>query len=246
MKSSTHSPLFVTKELFETRYQGADSIFVTGSVVRGEATAHSDLDLVVVFPKVERAYRESFVHKGWPVEAFIHDPETLRYFFQHVDKNLGRATLAEMCAEGHEIPSATEVTRQVKQMAQAALREGPPALSDEDLQDRRYHISEILDDMREPRNRHELVASASLLYLELADFYFRTKLSFTGSGKGLVRRMKRADPAFARRFADAFDDVFSTGQSARVIAMAEDLMSENGGLLFEGYRRDVPVDWRQN
>ena len=82
MKSSTHSPLFVTKELFETRYQGANAIFVTGSVVRGEATAHSDLDLVILFPKVERAYRESFIHKGWPVEAFIHDPRNTSVFLQ--------------------------------------------------------------------------------------------------------------------------------------------------------------------
>lgn len=245
MKSSTHSPLFVTKELFDTRYQGADAIFVTGSVVRGEATAHSDLDLVVLFPHVQRAYRESFAHKGWPVEAFIHDAETLRYFFQHVDKNLGRATLAEMVAEGHEVPCATTLSDEVKVMARSALQEGPPPLTEEDLHDRRYHISEILDDMREPRNRQELVASATLLYNELADFYFRTRRGWTGSGKNLVRRMKRADPVFARKFTDAFDDVFSTGQVQRVIAMAEDLINEQGGLLFEGYHRFVPIDWRQ-
>ena len=54
---STHSPLFVTKELFETRYLGANAIFVTGSVIRGEATKHSDLDLVILYPHVEHAYR---------------------------------------------------------------------------------------------------------------------------------------------------------------------------------------------
>ena len=244
MQASTHSPLFVTKELFETRYQGADAIFVTGSVVRGEATAHSDLDLVILFPKVERAYRESFQHKGWPVEAFIHDAETLRYFFQHVDKNLGRATLAEMVAEGQEVPCATALTDEVKSMARTALEEGPPTLSEDDLQDRRYHLSEILDDMRAPRNRQELIASAALLYHDLADFYIRTRRGWTGSGKNLVRRMKRLDPAFARKFTDAFEDVFITGQNQRIIAMAEELLSENGGLLFEGYRRDVPLEWR--
>ena len=246
MKSSTHSPLFVTKELFETRYQGADAIFVTGSVIRGEATAHSDLDLVVLFPKVERAYRESFFHKGWPVEAFIHDPMTLRYFFNHVDKNLGRATLAEMVAEGHEQPGPTDLTRTMKGLAQAALREGPPALSEEDLADRRYHISEILDDMREPRNRQELVASATLLYNELADFYFRTRRGWTGTGKNLMKRMRRTDLAFARKFSDAFDDVFSNGNSIKVIALTEEMLAPHGGLLFEGYHRFVPVDWREN
>ncbi len=245
MKSSTHSPMFVTKELFETRYQGADAILVSGSVVRGEATAHSDLDLVVLFPHVERAYRESFFHKGWPVEAFIHDADTLRYFFDHVDKHLGRATLAEMVVEGHEIPNSTPLTDQMKVRAQKALQDGPPDLSADDLQDRRYQISEILDDMREPRNRQELVGTATLLYNELADFYFRTRHGWTGTGKSLVRRMKRTDAVFARKFTEAFDDLFLTGQSQRVIVMAEELMSEHGGLLFEGYRRDVPLEWRQ-
>jgi hypothetical protein len=246
MKSSTHSPMFVTKELFETRYQGADAIFVTGSVIRGEATAYSDLDLVVLYPRIERAYRESFFHKGWPVEAFIHDPETLRYFFNHVDKHLGRATLAEMIAEGYEIPAATPLTTQMKDLAAAALREGPPALTEDDLTDRRYHISEILDDMREPRNRAELTASATLLYNELADFYFRTRLGWTGSGKNLVKRMKRADAGFAKKFGEAFDEVFTSGHAARVIALAEEMLAPHGGLLFEGYKRDVPLEWRES
>jgi hypothetical protein len=246
MKSSTHSPLFVTKELFETRYQGANAIFVTGSVIRGEATAHSDLDLVVLFPRVERAYRESFFHKGWPVEAFIHDPETLRYFFNHVDKNLGRATLAEMIVDGHEMPGATPLTSEMKDLASAALREGPPALSEDDLADRRYHISEILDDMREPRNRQELTASATALYTELADFYFRTRRGWAGTGKNVMKRMKRADIAFAKKFSESFDEVFTSGQTSRVISLAEEMLAPHGGLLFEGYKRDVPLDWRQS
>lgn len=243
--SSPHSPLYVTKELFENRYKGAEAIFVSGSVIRGEATAHSDLDLVVLFPKVDRAYRESFQHKGWPVEAFIHDADTLRYFFKNVDKNLGRATLAEMVAEGHEIPGANTATDEMKSLARVTLQEGPPALTEEEIQDRRYHISELLDDMREPRNRQELVASATLIYNELADYYFRIGRGWTSSGKAIMKRMKRQDPAFARKFGEAFDELFSTGKSRRVIDLAEELMAPQGGCLFEGYRRDTPVEWRQ-
>ena len=45
--------------------------------MRGQATETSDLDLVVVYERLEAAYRESFVHGGWPIEVFVHDPETL-------------------------------------------------------------------------------------------------------------------------------------------------------------------------
>lgn len=240
MTRATHSPLYVTKELFETRYQGAEAIFVAGSVVRGEATTYSDLDLVVVYPKVKCAYRESFAHKDWPVEAFIHDPHTLTYFFRHIDYNIGRATLAEMISEGHEIPGATPLTENLKSLASEVLREGPPALSADDIVDRRYHISELIDDIREPKNRGELIASATTIYNELADYYFRTRRSWTGGGKAILKRLKKIDPAFARKFADSFEELFAKGQTASVIGLAGEILAPDGGFLFEGYRREVP------
>ena len=236
--------MFVCKELLETRYQGAETVFLAGSVVRGEATAHSDLDLVVVYPKVQAAYRESFQHKGWPVEAFIHDCDTLRYFFQKIDRELGRPTLAEMIVEGHEIPGPSEMSTMLKGMAAAALAEGPPGLDEAELQDRRYQISELVDDIRLPRSRHEIVASGTLLYNELADYYFRSRRTWTGGGKALLKRMKKMDPAFARRFCEVFDDLFLNGRPVGVIELADELLKPVGGFLFEGYRRDVPASWR--
>ncbi len=244
MTRATHSPLYVTKELFETRYKGAEAIFVAGSVVKGEASTYSDLDLVVVYPHVPVAYRESFFHKDWPVEAFIHDPETIRYFFRNVDRQLGRATLAEMISEGHEVPGATTLTASLKALARETLHEGPPDLAADELEERRYHISELIDDIREPRSKHEMFASAALVYNELADFHFRTRRGWAGSGKAIVRRMKKDDPTFARRFSEAFETLFTTGQTARVIELASEILSPHGGFLFDGFRRNVPAEWR--
>lgn len=239
-----HSPLFVTKELLETRYQGAEAIFVAGSVVRGEASTYSDLDLVVVFPKVEAAYRDSFMHREWPVEALVHDPETIRYFLENVDRQVGRATLANMISEGHEVPNSTPFGDELKSLAKAVLREGPPALSAEEVEDARYHISEIIDDIREPRTPQELIASGALIYNEIADFYFRTHGIWAGTGKVILRRMKKEDPVFARKFSEAFDQLFLNKQTAKVIELTEELLAPHGGFLFAGYRRDVPSTWR--
>ena len=67
----------LVKEIYETRYPQSQLIFFAGSIVRGEGTSASDLDLVVVFDQLPNAYRESFIYKDWPVEAFVHDPQTL-------------------------------------------------------------------------------------------------------------------------------------------------------------------------
>ena len=55
--------------------------FLAGSVVRGEATETSDLDIVVVTDKIDNAYRESFYQFGWPIEAFVNTKESYRDFF---------------------------------------------------------------------------------------------------------------------------------------------------------------------
>ncbi|MDV3348989.1 nucleotidyltransferase domain-containing protein [Leptothoe sp. LEGE 181152] len=103
--------------LQKQHYPDAEIIFLAGSIIRGEATATSDLDLVVVFQQLPAAYRESFQFEGWPVEAFVHDPETLRYFFFEVDSPTGIPSLPAMVSEGIEIPQPSELSRELKQLA---------------------------------------------------------------------------------------------------------------------------------
>ena len=92
----TDELIAIATKIQQDRYPDADVIFLAGSVIRGEGTATSDLDLVVVFQQLPAAYRESFQFEGWPVEAFVHDPETLRYFFFEVDSPTGIPSLPAM------------------------------------------------------------------------------------------------------------------------------------------------------
>jgi predicted nucleotidyltransferase len=66
----------ITREIHKTKYPQANAIFLAGSVVRGEGTSTSDLDLVVVFDHLSCAYRDSYFYEKQPVEAFVHDPQT--------------------------------------------------------------------------------------------------------------------------------------------------------------------------
>ena len=86
MKSRIAELAAVVGRIRQQRYAGADVILLAGSVVRGQGTATSDLDLVVLFERLPQAYRESLHADGWPVEAFVHDPDTLRYFFLEHDR----------------------------------------------------------------------------------------------------------------------------------------------------------------
>jgi len=86
----------------------------------------------VIYPTLERAYSESFRFDGYPVEAFVHDPETLNYFFLELDRPSGIPALPQMVLEGVEIPEANDVSRALKQRTASVISMGPPALGLED------------------------------------------------------------------------------------------------------------------
>lgn len=244
MIKAKHSPLFVAKELFETRFSGADVAFMAGSVVRGEASTYSDLDLIVIYPQVDFASRESFTHRDWPVEVFVHDPQTIKYFHNRVDALEGKASLYEMIYEGLEVPGPSPMSDNLKEQAARALAEGPRPLTPAEIEDRRYLISFLLDDIREPNSREEMFATSATLYTEVADFYLRSRRHWSASGKSLIRRLKKADAGFARRFFDAFDQLHSQQKPDKLIEVATEVLSEQGGFLFDGYSRKADPTWR--
>jgi hypothetical protein len=226
------------------RYSEAAAMFVAGSLVRGDGTVFSDLDLVVVYESLPNAYRESFRFEGFPVEAFVHDPETLNYFIE-VDRLSGVPALPQMVTEGIEIPDSSALSRSLKALAVSVIETGPPVLTSEQDRQMRYHITDLLDDIRDPRSYAELVATGGQVHEALADYYLRARCRWSGKGKSIPRVLARVAPELSKRYCESFEILFKHGDPGSVIALSEELLNGNGGLLFEGYRGDAPVQWRK-
>ncbi|HKG13286.1 MAG TPA: nucleotidyltransferase domain-containing protein [Pyrinomonadaceae bacterium] len=146
MSTSRVSPVEAARELWRERYAGARVIFLAGSVMRGEATPTSDLDIVVVFEELADAYRETFTSGGWPVEAFVHDAGSLRHFYG-VERKRGLPSLMRMVIEGVEVPEASEFSAGLKREATEAYAAGPPPFDAEELRLRRYRLTDWIDDL---------------------------------------------------------------------------------------------------
>jgi len=237
--------IIVAKEILESRYPDAKVLFLAGSIVRGEGTPDSDLDLVVIFRSLPQAYRESFYFRRFPVEAFVHDLETLNYFLFDVDGPAGIPALAQMILEGIEHPEPSEFSESVKQLAASVIKAGPPVLSDEEVRRMRYNVTSLLDDLRHPRSRDELLACGAQLYEVLADYYFRTNNLWSAKGKAIPRILKRADADLCARYCKSFEELLRSGQAEELIALAEELLVPKGGFLFDGQRLNAPVDHRK-
>ena len=227
------------------RYPEAMTMFLAGSLVREEGTPYSDLDLVVVFNRLPAAYRESFHFQGYPVEAFVHDPETLNYFFMEVDRPSGIPSLMQMVVEGVEVPDTTSPALRLKQLAESVLAMGPPALTEQERDARRYNITNLIDDLRAARTTAELCGTGAELFEALADYHLRARGCWSGRNKSIPRALHRADPELCARYSVSFDQLFTRSDVGAVIALTEDLLRPDGGFLFDGFRSDAPAASRR-
>jgi hypothetical protein len=241
MDTSRLSPEEAAQRVWRERYAGARVLFLGGSVMRGEATPASDLDVVVVYERLPNAYREAFIHEGWPVEAFVHDAETLERFFE-ADRLRGLPSLMSMVGEGVEVPGPSEFSARCKRRAAELLEAGPPPWDEEELTLRRYRLTDWVDDLRFPRSGEELLATGAYLYQDAAEFYFRARGLWSAHSKTIPRRLRRTDEDFAEKFLRAFDALFTEKRPGPAAALVEEMLEPFGGLLFEGFRKEAPKD----
>ncbi len=231
------------QRLVRDRFSEASAAFLSGSILTGENTPESDYDFVVVYEKVEKAHRESFLFEGRKVEAFVHDPETLTYFFEKVDVLV--PSLCSMIDKGLIVKNEKGLADKIKSQAHAMLLLGPEALSPDEIDDYRYAISDMCDDLRYPRNYFETISVAARLYAVLAEFYLRTQGQWSASGKHIPRALNLYSPEMAYKFLEAFKILYTSEMTYSVIALAKDILGEFGGMLFDGYYKAAPSRYRR-
>ena len=173
--SSRNDPLPTIQKLIKERYPDAKAIFWAGSVSVNQGTSASDLDLVIVFEEVVHAYREAFIYDGWPIDAFIHDLNTLRDFFEESRIGNGISGLSYMILNGRDVTNPSAFLKNVKILAQEVFNAGPATWDQEQISKERFLITDVMDDIKYPVGRDEQIASAAWLLEALGQFYFRSQ-----------------------------------------------------------------------
>ncbi|QND52186.1 nucleotidyltransferase domain-containing protein [Phyllobacterium sp. 628] len=234
--------LAAARHVLALRYEGAACAFAAGSIIRGEGTASSDIDLVVVFDRVDRAWRESFVDHGFPVEAFVHDPETLAWFINN-DAKSGHPLMLDMIASGTLM--GTDVVRAdtLQAAARSQLAAGPRPFAGEHCDSIRYQITDLLDDLRGERSPAEIRAIAAQLYQPLADLVLLGRGTWSGKGKWIPKLLGKLDQELAQGFDDAFR-MAANGECAAIVGFVERELAPHGGPYFAGDKRMALAEMR--
>lgn len=75
-------PIVAAEQFIDKHFLNCQGALLAGSVVRGEATETSDLDIVIFDKGLTSSYRESMIDFGWPVEVYAHNLTSYKYFIE--------------------------------------------------------------------------------------------------------------------------------------------------------------------
>jgi predicted acetyltransferase/predicted nucleotidyltransferase len=231
--STKLQPVDAANKFIDLNFPNSQGAILAGSVVRGESTETSDLDIVVFDDQLQSSYRESLVEFDWPIEVFAYNLSSYKKYFKS-DYERARPSLIRMISEGLIIKD-NGIIETIKKEANHILEKGPEEWSEQMIRTKRYFITDALDDFIGCNNRDEEIFIASTLTESTHEFVLRTKGQWIGTSKWMVRALKHYDKNFAKEFVNVFDIFYKTGQKDLVIQLVDNVLKPYGGRLFKGY-----------
>lgn len=227
------TPIEAAHKFINEYFSNCQGALLAGSVVRGEATETSDLDIVIFDKNLSSSYRESIIDYGWAIEVFVHNLTSYKKFFK-MDYERARPSMPRMVSEG-KVLKDDGIIDSIKKEAMEILNNGPEEWSEETINTKRYFITDALDDFIGCSNRAEDIFIANTLAELLSEFVLRTNNQWIGASKWVIRSLKNYDEEFANHFVVAFDKFYKTGNKNEVIQLVDYVLQPFGGQLFDGF-----------
>lgn len=225
-------PNDVARQLVVERFPEAIAAWLGGSVVRGDASPTSDLDITVLLDGPPAPMRKSLEYGGWPVELFVHTEKSLA-FFCGKDQKRRQPTMARLVGESVVLLDTDGSGVRMQQACLAEVAAGPEPLSADELALLRYTITGLLDDLADATGNVR-TAICSMLWQDAARLLLTGARHWSGTGKGLLREVLAYDESHATDHASALMDGVRA-EDNRLIEEVDRILQPYGGRLFAGF-----------
>ncbi|OJE51545.1 nucleotidyltransferase [Bacillus proteolyticus] len=226
-------PIAAAIQFIDKYFPNCQGAILAGSVVRGQATETSDLDIVIFDESLSSSYRQSLIEFEWNIELFAHNLTSYRFFFES-DCKEARPCMPRMVSEG-KILKDTGVLKEIRKEAKDLLEQGPKEWSKETIDMKRYFITDALDDLIGCKDRGEGIFIANKLGELVSEFILRSNCKWIGSSKWVVRSLVHHDKELANEFVEAFDTFYKTNDNDKIVSLIDKVLKPFGGRLFEGF-----------
>ncbi|WP_088040984.1 nucleotidyltransferase domain-containing protein [Bacillus sp. EAC] len=220
-------------KFIESEFPSCLGAILSGSVIRGDYTETSDLDLIIIENR-PNAYRESLIKFDWKIEVFVYDHISYKSFFES-DIKRARPSIIRMIAEGITLknhPILENIIIEAKQL----LKSGPDKWDEQTVASKHYFLSDVFEDFIGSTNKYELICIANTLLERLAEFILRTNNCWIGSSKWIYRELAEFDRVLTDEIFSAFHIFYESGDKKEVINLIDSILKPFGGKLFEGFK----------
>ncbi|MFE9629722.1 nucleotidyltransferase domain-containing protein [Streptomyces sp. NPDC006463] len=229
-------PVSQARRLAHDRFPDALSVILAGSTAAGRAKPGSDLDIAVLIGDGGETGRETVRFEGRVAELFFHTRAGLAELFA-ADVAARRAVMQSMYATGLVLVDTDGEAGRARALAEADLRQGPPALDQQTVETKRYGLTDALDDLADADDRLERLAVAGFVLGSAADLLFDHHRAWSGGGKWLPRRLVEADARRGAALLEGHLSLCESGDPSLMTGAASEVLDLVGGPLREGYRR---------
>jgi hypothetical protein len=224
----------VARQLVAELFPDARAAWLGGSVVRGNASPTSDLDITVLLDGRPAPMRKSLQYGGWPVELFVHTEKSLAYFSDK-DQQRRQPTMMRLVGESVVLLDTDGSGARLQAACLEQVAAGPKPLTTEELDLLRYTITNLLDDLADASG-DEHTAIASVLWQDAARLLLTGAGRWSGTGKGLLRELAAYDEARARALMDGV-----RAEDDSLVEEVDRILDAHGGRLFAGFELSADV-----
>jgi hypothetical protein len=222
----------IARQLVTEEYPDARAAWLGGSVVRGDASSTSDLDITVLLSGPPAPMRRSLEYGGWPVDVFVHTEESLE-FFSAKDRARRQPTMMRLVGASIILLDTDGSGARLQQAYLKEVAAGPQALTTAELDLLRYTITCVLDDLADAEADDVRTALASVLWQDAARLLLTGSRHWTGTAKGLLRELKAYDEAHGTDHARAL--LAGVRDPSALVAEVDGILDQHGGRLFAGF-----------
>ena len=222
------------QRIVNARFPDARAAFLTGSALTTRLTSTSDLDIVVVLQGRPAPFRENIREYGWPVELFVQSPASIKYFVAK-ETSEHHGTTLKMLMDGQILVSVDGEAEALQAEAIDLFAKGPSAISIEEMERRRYALTDQLDDLIGATDPTELLYISQQLLVGASELALLSKTQWLASGKWLPRHLALSEPELSIRLSSAIKAVLETGEKEPIEDVVREILDRFGGPLTEWY-----------
>jgi hypothetical protein len=141
-----------------------------------------------------------------------------------------------MCAGGVLLLDRDGAGARISSHAKSLAAAGPPAVPVEEIEDRRYALTDLIDDLAGCTDPGERLFICTELARRTAELALALNTAWNGGGKWLARRLDATAPGMSTRLHNGVQQALA-GRTTPLVAVVDEVLEQAGGRLWVGYRR---------